>query len=131
MKNYDTDCFWKRISNYESKYTKLYQKHISNSIGAKFVSIDNRSTLSTDIFTDNNCINKFIKWIFKQQEKINQIINEHFNKKLKMIIEDEKTYQDSQDCLICNEKLDKTNVRDHFHITGKFRGVAHNQCNLK
>ena len=83
------------------------------------------------IFTDNNCINKFIKWIFKQQEKINQIINEHFNKKLKMTIEDEKNYQDSQDYWICSEKLDKTKVRDHFHITGKFRGAAHNQCNLK
>ena len=109
----------------------MYQKHIPNSIGAKLGWIDNRSTLSTNIFIDNNCINKFIKWIFKQQEKINQIINEHFNKKLKMIIEDEKTYQDSQDCWICNEKLDKANVRDHFHVTGKFRGAAHNQCNLK
>ena len=48
-----------------------------------------------------------------------------------MTIEYEKTYQDSQDCQICNEKLDKTKVRDHFHITGKFRGAVHNQCNLK
>ena len=46
----DTECFLKRISNYEGKYTKLYQKHITNSIGAKLVSLDNRSTLPTKHF---------------------------------------------------------------------------------
>ena len=42
-------------------------------------------------------------------------------------------YQNSQDCWICNEKInsDKDKVRNHCHITGKFRGAAHNQCNLK
>ena len=41
-------------------------------------------------------------------------------------------YQNSQDCWICNEKInnDKDKVRDHCHITGKLRGAAHNQCNL-
>ena len=55
----------------------------------------------------------------------------HSNKKLKMTIEDEKNYQDSQDCQICNEKLDDKKVRYHCHITGKYRGAAHSQCNLK
>ena len=115
----DTECLFKRINISEGKYTKLYQKHIPNSIGAKLVCIDNRFTLPTIIFEGKNCINNFIKWIFTQQERINQIINNHFNKKLKMTIEDENNYQNSQDCWICNEKLDKYKVRDHCHITGK------------
>ena len=121
----------KRININEGKYTKLYQKQIPNSIGAKLVCIDNRFTLPTIIFEDKNCINRLIKWIFTQQKRINQIIKEYFNKKLKMTAEDEKNYQDSQDCWICNEKLDETKVRYHCHITGKYRGAAHNQCNLK
>ena len=32
-----------------SKYTKLYQKHICNSIGAKLICTDNRFTLPTII----------------------------------------------------------------------------------
>ena len=48
-----------------------------------------------------------------------------------MTIEDEDNYQISQDCWICNEKINKDKVRDHCHITGKYRGVAHNKCNLK
>ena len=127
----DTECLLKRINISEGKYTKLYQKHIPNSIGAKLVCIDNRFTLPTIIFEGKNCINNFIKWIFTQQERINQIINNHFNKKLKMTIEDENNYQNSQDCWICNKKLDKDKVRDHCHITGKYRGAAHSKCNLK
>ena len=48
-----------------------------------------------------------------------------------MTIEDEKNYQNSQDSWICNEKLDKNKVRDHYHITGKYKGAAHSQCNSK
>ena len=127
----DTECLLKRIDIKEGKYTKLYQEHIRNSICAKLVCIDNRFTLPTIIFEGKNCINNFIKWIFTQQERINQIINNHFNKKLKMTIEDENNYQNSKDCWICNEKLDKDKVRDHCHITGKYRGAAHSKCNLK
>ena len=45
----DTECFLKRINIDEGKYTKLYQKHIPNSIGAKLVCIDNRFTSPTII----------------------------------------------------------------------------------
>ena len=48
-----------------------------------------------------------------------------------MTIKDENNYQNSQDCWICNEKLDKYKVRNHCHITGKYRSAAHGQCNLK
>ena len=129
----DTECLLKRINISEGKYTKLYQKHIPNSIGAKLVCIDNRFTLPTKIFAGNNCVNNFIKWIFEQQKQINEIITDHFNKKLKITIEDENNYQNSQDCWICNEKIteNKDKVRDHCHITGKYRGPAHSKCNLK
>ena len=127
----DTECLLKRINIDEGKYTKLYQKHIPNSIGSKLVSIDNRFTLPTKTFTGSNCINNFIKWIFEQQKQINEIINNHFNKKLKMKIEDENNYKNSQICWICNENINKDKVRYHSQITGKYRGAAHNQCNLK
>ena len=123
----DSECLLKRINVNKGGYTKLYQKHIPNSIAC----VDDRFTLPTKIFTGSNCIKEFIEWVFEQKKYCNQIINKHFNKKLKMTIEDENNYQNSQDCWICNEKLDKDKVRDHCHITGKYRGAAHSQCNLK
>ena len=34
-------------------------------------------------------------------------------------------------CHIYNEELDEDRVRDHCHLSGKFRGAAHKICNLK
>ena len=36
-------------------------------------------------------------------------------------------------CWICNRKYKSNDkpVRDHSHITGKYRGSAHNDCNLQ
>ena len=48
-----------------------------------------------------------------------------------MTTEDENDYQNSEYCWICNEKIIEDKVRDHCHITGKYRGPAHRQCNLK
>ena len=87
----------KRININKSGFTKLYQKHTPNSIAAKLVCIDNKFTLPTKIFTGSNSIKEFIEWVFEQQKYCNKIINKKFNKKLKMTIEDENDYQNSQD----------------------------------
>ena len=92
----DTECLLKRINISERKYTKLYQKHIPNSIGAKLVFTDNRFTLPTIIFEGKNCIKEINKWVFEQQKYCNKIINEHFNKKLIISTENENSYQNSE-----------------------------------
>ena len=76
----DTECLLKRINIEEGRYTKLYEKHIPNSIGAQLVCVSNKFTLPNKIFTGNNCVNNFIKWIFTQQKRINQIIDENLKK---------------------------------------------------
>ena len=128
----DSECLLKRVNITKGEYTKLYQTHIPNSIGAKLVCIDNKFTLPTKSFTGSNSIKEFIKWVFEQKKYYKQIINKHFNKKLKMTIEDEDNYQNSQDCWIYNQKVinNKDKTRDHCHITGKYRGAVHKKCNL-
>ena len=43
--------------------------------------------------------------------------------------------KNQETCLFCAEPLLKQNhkdsVKDHCHITGKYRGAAHNECNFK
>ena len=48
--------------------------------------------------------------------------------------EEEKEFQSATIRHICEEKLSsdkKSKVRDHCHFTGKYRGAAHNTCNLE
>ena len=48
-----------------------------------------------------------------------------------MTIHDKTAYDNSTLCHISNEELAKDRVRDHCHLSGKFRSAAHEVCNLK
>ena len=43
---------------------------------------------------------------------------------------EEKQFQSSNTCLICEKRIDDDDekVRDHCPVTGKFRGAAHQSC---
>ena len=43
---------------------------------------------------------------------------------------DKMVYDNSTLCHICNEELGEDRVRDHCHLSGKFRGADHEVCNL-
>jgi len=41
------------------------------------------------------------------------------------------SFDEAHDCHVCSKPLEEDRVRDHCHITGGYRGPAHNECNLK
>ena len=45
---------------------------------------------------------------------------------------EEHLFQQSNSCWICKKLIDNDEEkrRDHCHVTGKFRGVAHWDCNI-
>ena len=59
-------------------------------------------------------------------------MKKHFNKNLIMTEEEEHLFQQSNNCWICKKLIDNDDekVRDHCHITSKFRGAAHWDCNI-
>ena len=48
-----------------------------------------------------------------------------------MTSQDEVIYNNWHICWICKQELNTDKLRDHCHVTGKFRGAAHNKYNLK
>ena len=114
-------------------YTKKYQKHepisfsyyINSSIDGVFKPVLRKYTKTKP--EDADAMDVFIKWL---EEDIKAIANI----KPKQIIfteEDEKQFNKASDCWICGEYLGNDRVRDHCHFTGRYRGPAHNNCNLK
>ena len=74
-----------------------------------------------------------------------RIINYEKKKIIPLTKEEKINYNDQQICYICKKEFDKSDtagpsslerkknykVRDHCHYTGKYRGAAHNICNLR
>ena len=60
------------------------------------------------------------------------MIKKHFNKNLIMSIEHEKIFQPSNKYWISNKLFDvrDNKVRDHDHVTGKYRDSAHWSCSI-
>ena len=48
-----------------------------------------------------------------------------------MTMHDKLVYDNFTLCHICYEELDEDRVRDHCHLSGKFRGTAQEVCNLE
>jgi len=70
-------------------------------------------------------------YIDQLEEDIKEIYNQY--KLLEDMIftkDDEKLFDEATICHKCNKDLGEDRVRDHCHISSKFRGVAHNSCNI-
>ena len=118
----------------ERSYTEKYQKHTACSFGYKVVChYDKKYSRDVVIYRGEDCIQKFMKCMFEEVKNCQSIIRDNFNKPLKMTKKDEKAFKMATHCHICEKKykVDDVPVRDHCHVTGKYRGSAHGACNLK
>ena len=78
-----------------------------------------------------NATYEFFKTILKQYKYFKKIMKEYFNKNV-IKSEEEHLFQKSNSCWICKKLIDndEEKMRDHCHVTGKFRGAAHWNCNI-
>ena len=59
-------------------------------------------------------------------------MKKHFIKNLIISEEEEHLFQEISSCWICKNLIDndEEKVTDHCHVTGKFRGATHCNCNI-
>ena len=107
------------------------QIHVPCGFGYKVVCIDDRFTKDVVIYRERGCVDKFIHAILDEFKYCKNVIKNHFNKNLVISMEEEELFQKSNKCWICDKlfELMDEKVRDHCHVTGKFRGAAHFSCN--
>ena len=141
----DFECFTEKIDTCQpddsKSFTNQYQKHKPSGF-----------CYLIKCFDDNLFYPKLVKYTAESPdedipqlfiESLEKDIKEIYNKfkipkKMVMTQEDKIDFRRATHCHICEEEIDKDTddenyrmVRDHCHLTGKYRGAAHNMCNLK
>ena len=134
----DFEAITEKISgcqpNNNKSYTEAYQKHTDCGFGYKVVCCyDDKYSQPLKIYRGEKAVYTFLEYMLDEVKYCKKVIKKEFNKPLKMTKEDEKEFNKAEECHICNIKYndDDIKVRDHCHITGKYRGSAHQECNLQ
>ena len=97
-----------------------------------FISFD-ESKNKISYYIGDDCIKKFCKDL---REHSTKIINYEKKKMISLTTEEKVHYNKQKVCYICEKEFDDTDkkqqkVRGHCHYTRKYRGAAHNICNLR
>ena len=115
-------------------FTNQYQKHKPSSYFYFIKCFDDNIFLPRLVQYTAQSPEEDIQQMFVEnlESDIKKIYNKlKFHKKVKMSKKDQVTPNNATHCHICNDELGEDKVLDHCHLTGKYRGAAHNECNLQ
>ena len=134
----DFEAITEKISgcqpNNNKSFTEAYQKHTDCGFGYKVVCCyDDKYSQPLKIYRGEKAVYTFLEYMLDEVKYCKKVIKKEFNKPLKMTKENEEEFQKAEECHICNKKYTDQDirVRDHCHITGKYRGSTHQECNLQ
>ena len=111
-----------------TSYTQKYQHHQPCGFSYVVVSEGEQYFKPPVVYRGADAVDKFLECLEEEQKYINEKLD--FVEPMRIENEEEQMFQDAVDCHICGYELGADRVRDHCHLTGKFRGAAHNECNL-
>ena len=130
------------MNNPNESYTIKIIKHTSSGYSIFTSCSFDESKNKLNYYRGKDCMKKFCKDLRIHATKI---INYEKKKTIPLTPEEKINYNDHKVCYICKKEFDtidtvepsslerekNSKVRDHCHYTGKYRGAAHNVCNLR
>ena len=134
----DFESFIKPIDtckpNPKNSYTKQYQKHTPSSFSYYIKCFDDEVYSPKLVTYTANTDNEDVAHIFVNMlEEDVKSIYKRFSTPKEMIFgtKEREEFDGATECWICHGELGLDRVRDHCHLTGIYRGAAHNKCNLQ
>ncbi|XP_065198789.1 uncharacterized protein LOC135830431 [Sycon ciliatum] len=124
----DTEALIKKIEGVKSQQTSRDSQHVPCGFGYVVVRSDGVMT-SQCFYRGADAMDVFFDKLKDEEKKIQSALNNPAP--MDLTKEQEELFRETEDCWICKKKLGEDRVRDHDHITGDFRGAAHNDCNIK
>ena len=133
----DLECLLEKMStcynNLEESSTTEINKHAPSGYSIfTHCSVD-KTRNKLNHYRGKDCMKKFCKDL---REHATKIIYHEKKKMIPLTTEEKIHYNQQEICYICKKEFSKNDeknykVRDHCHYTGKYRGAAHNICNLR
>ena len=133
----DLECLLEKMSTCyntleESSTTKI-NKHTPSGYSIFTHCSFDKSKNKLNYYRGEDCMTKFCKDL---REHARKIINYEKKDMIPLTKEEEENYNNQKVCYISKKEFDKSDkkhhkVRDHCHYSGKYRGAAHNTCNLR
>ena len=135
----DLECLLEKMSTCQNDPNKSSTTKINKHTPSGYSIFTNcsfdESKNKISYYRGDDCMKKFCKDL---REHSTKIIN-YEKKKMILLTTEEKVHNNKQKvCYIRKKEFDNNDnnkkqqkVRDHCHYTGKYRGAAHNICNLR
>ena len=114
--------------------TTQYQKHAPSgfcyTIKCMDESIYKGKTVIYTMKEDGEAIGKkFVEYLENDLKEVYKILKTTIP--IRMTDQEEANFKNAKVCYACEEDSENDRVRDHCHLTGKYRGPAHSICNIK
>ena len=132
----DFECFTQK-SNGAALHTSTsvdYQKHVPSGFCYVVICTDNRYSKRPELYTDyenkGNVVEAFFDKLIQEEKRIAGILSRSVELDRTPAVEE--AFKEAKLCHICDQMVTEDDkVRDHDHLTGQYRGAAHNKCNLQ
>ena len=128
----DFECLTTRTGNVSTKELKTdkYQHHRPCGFMINVVSSFDGAS-EPFLYRGGDCMDVFVQKMIEVKDRIMDKMKE--NKDIIMRAEDWRDFKTATKCFICGQafKEGDKKCRDHCHFTGKYRGCAHDDCNLQ
>ena len=115
-----------------SERVRPYQEHIACGFSYKVVcSFNEKYSRPIQGGRGKDAVYDFLTGVMEEANRCTKIVDK-IKKPLRMTPSDEADFLCSEKCNICGKVYDEDSVRvrDHCHMTGRYRGSAHQSCNL-
>ena len=133
----DLECLLEKMSTCQNDPNKSSTTKINKHTPSGYSIFTNcsfdESKNKISYYREDDCMKKFCKDL---REHVTKIINYEKKKMISLTTEEKVHYNKQKVCYICKKEFDNSDkkqqkVRDHCHYTDKYRGAAHNICNLR
>ena len=130
----DFESFIKPVNHKIGNGTTQYQQHTPSGFCYTITCMDEtvykpKTVLYTMQKEGEDIGRKFVEMLEDGLKGVHKILKTVIP--INMTDKEEASFNSASNCYACGMKLGGDRVRNHCHLTGKYRGAAHSKCKLR